>query len=650
MMARFPFLVILLSLLPHVISAQRYPEKFRQRMRVVHRSPRGAYYLCQPLRGSGFCVLGNGQGEDVLLGYSLHGDPERALANPLFLSFLRSYDEGRVEEPVLRVLPAGVKQVVEPLLTDSWNQPEPYNICAPMIDGQHCLVGCVALAMAQVMRYWRWPAWGNGSHAYVDSLGCGQLLEADFGHEYRWDLMRDVYEGAPDSIDVGLLEAGRLLRDCGVSVEMRYGLEASAARSVCQVIALHRWFGYDEGMQIYFRDFFSRAEWEGMLLEELSAGRPVLFSAQSPTLSHALVCDGYDKDGLFHMNFGLGGDADGFYYLPHLTPKQPDWYDLESAEGGLNLLQCMTVGVRPSSGSSRVCHSFGMASVEPVAVAATRDGQLAVATSHLANVGWNAASADAVHLVLLCGDSVVCTLADYPHSFSLEELTDCTYTDTLVFSVPPAVGNGLYRVCPAVREPHGGWTLARASMGTPSHVLLQATRDSLILRVDTARETRLELLSWEFPDSVYTNQRPPFSLSLRNVGSSEYCGRLSVLLREVADTTRCHVLQYQGVWLSPGEEVAFTFRRTPVHLPAGDYELCLAYDCNLFTDSLVWLSPRPLRQVRVHPYVPSAMEGVGGKVDSSVIRYSLDGLPWMVGRRGIVVEKVNGNSRKIITR
>lgn len=625
-------------------------EKSVQDMRLVHASPRGTYRLCAPARGRGFCVLGSGPCEGVLLGYSLQGNAECALANPQFLSFLDAYGEADAVQHSPRLLPAGVKRAVEPLLTDSWSQYAPYNVCTPLIDGQHCLVGCVALAMAQVMHYWQWPARGTGSHTYVDSLGCGQILEADFAHDYRWELMCDAHEGEADSTDVALLETGRLLRDCGVAVDMRYGLEASAARSVRQAMALHQWMGYDEGMQVYFRDFFSRAEWEGILLEELSAGRPVLFSAQSPTLSHALVCDGYDEDGLFHMNFGLGGDADGYYYLPHLTPLQPDWYDPSSAEGGLNLLQYMTVGVCPATHTPVVRHSLGVASVEPVTAASARDGRVVVCTSHLANVGWNAFASDAAHLVLLRGDSVVSTLADFPHPFALEELTDTTYTDTLAFTVPNSVGEGLYRVMPAVREPGGEWTLARASMGTAPHVLLSITRDSLLLHPDTARQAHLRLLACEFPDSVRVYQRPPFSFSLRNDGPSEYCGRLSVLMREVDDTTRLHVLQYQGAWLSPGEQVTFTFRRTPVHLPAGDYELCLAYDTNLFTDSLVWLTPYPIMQVRVHPYIPSGVQEVDAQEGASAVRCGLDGLPWSQGRRGVVVERSNGKRRKIITR
>ena len=387
-----------------------------------------------------------------------------------------------------------------------------------------------------------------------------------------------------------------------------------------------------------------------MLLAELSAGRPVLFAGHSLTLAHAIVCDGYDEDGYFHFNMGMGGTANGYYYLPHLTPQMPDSFDPGRAEKGFNVLQAMTVGVRPAEANPVVRHSFGMAGIKPVVASAGRRGQVSVATAHLANLGWNLAGRDSVRLVLLRGEDYVTDLATYPHAFSLEELTDSTYTDTLSFAVGQAVGEGLYRVCPAVREPDGTLTLARASTGTPSHVLLRVSQDSLTLAADESRQASIELLSWQFPDSLQAGQRPPFEFTVRNNSTSEYCGRLSILLREVGGSDVYRPLQLQGMWLDAGEQATYLFRKTRVRVPEGDYELCLAYDCDLFTDSLIWLSPEPLKSVRVYSPVPSAVERVESEDASAVRRYTLDGVPWTDDRRGVSVVREKGKSRKIITR
>lgn len=47
--------------------------------------------------------------------------------------------------------------VVDPLIKTMWGQGKPYNNLTPTIDGQHCVTGCVATAIAQVLNYWRWP-------------------------------------------------------------------------------------------------------------------------------------------------------------------------------------------------------------------------------------------------------------------------------------------------------------------------------------------------------------------------------------------------------------------------------------------------------------------------------------------------------------
>ena len=64
-----------------------------------------------------------------------------------------------------------------PLLSTTWNQSPYYNLFAPTDNGEQCPTGCVATAMAQVMKYWNHPQRGNGHHSYY-SHGTRQ---ADFG-------------------------------------------------------------------------------------------------------------------------------------------------------------------------------------------------------------------------------------------------------------------------------------------------------------------------------------------------------------------------------------------------------------------------------------------------------------------------------------
>ena len=160
---------------------------------------------------------------------------------------------------------------VEPLLTDTWDQYAPFNnLCPVDSTGERCVVGCVATAMSQVMRYWEWPIRGTGSHEYVDSLGTGLTLSADFSsHTYDWAQMLDRYvEG---NYTQAQADAVALLSlDCGIAVNMRYEAGSSGANSIRQPMALVNYFGYDPSLQFCFRDFYSLAEITLMLKDRKS--------------------------------------------------------------------------------------------------------------------------------------------------------------------------------------------------------------------------------------------------------------------------------------------------------------------------------------------------------------------------------------------
>lgn len=73
---------------------------------------------------------------------------------------------------------------LNPLCTTTWDQSPNYNAMCP----GGSVTGCVATAMAQVMKYWNHPAQGTGMHSYNhDVYG---TLTANFGATtYQWSSM-----------------------------------------------------------------------------------------------------------------------------------------------------------------------------------------------------------------------------------------------------------------------------------------------------------------------------------------------------------------------------------------------------------------------------------------------------------------------------
>ncbi len=208
---------------------------------------------------------------------------------------------------------------LDPMIKTHWNQDYPYNnLCPWLSEDMQGYTGCVATAMAQVMKYHRWPERGTGSHTYTDPY-CGQTLSANFGETtYRWDLMPNDYDGS--WTDEQIEAVATLMAHCGVAVEMMYQPDGSGAYSQDLPAAFVNYFGYAKDVIYLERDYYTQNEWIGMVKDELDAGRPLYYSGASSSSGHAFVLDGYNTDGYFHVNWGWGAYLDGYFLIATLDP------------------------------------------------------------------------------------------------------------------------------------------------------------------------------------------------------------------------------------------------------------------------------------------------------------------------------------------
>ena len=207
---------------------------------------------------------------------------------------------------------------VEPLLTEMWHQGCLYNDLCPSLEHTpcgHAEVGCVAVAMGQIMHYWRYPETGWGSNSYYN-LGVG--LSADFGNiVYDWEHMPDSLTESSSETEIEAVAT--LLYHCGVAVNMDYGINGSGANSGDVPDALIRHFNYSRRMHIEKRRDFDDEEWMSMLKACLDLQQPIFYGGKGSQGSHAFVCDAYDDNDLLHFNWGWGR-ANGYFALGHLNP------------------------------------------------------------------------------------------------------------------------------------------------------------------------------------------------------------------------------------------------------------------------------------------------------------------------------------------
>ncbi len=191
------------------------------------------------------------------------------------------------------------------------------------------VTGCVATAMAQIMRYWSYPPKGTGSSSYCDcttsSLG-GTPFTNNYGTQsanygtttYNWSAMPLTSSNA---------NVAQLMYDCGVSVEMDYDPSGSGAwvitadDSICAQRSYVKYFGYDPyTIQGLYRANFVDSVWIQMMKNELINGRIVEYvGANTAGEGHTWVLDGVDTNNFFHMNWGWGGSSNGFYSINNLN-------------------------------------------------------------------------------------------------------------------------------------------------------------------------------------------------------------------------------------------------------------------------------------------------------------------------------------------
>lgn len=224
---------------------------------------------------------------------------------------------------------------VDTMLTSKWGQGEPYNNYTPRVNGTHAPTGCMATAMAQILRYFKYPAQGQGTGTYTYGK---RSRSSVISTSYNWGNMTDTYDDR--SSTQRKTAVAYLMRDCGYACAMNYDTDGSGAYDNYAALALGRNFSYDSlAIKDYMRLFYSDTQWMQMIQSELLSHRPILYCAfDSNAGGHAFIFDGMDSKGLVHVNWGWDGSANGYYDIDLLNPS------------GYNFTQSqrMIVGLKPS--------------------------------------------------------------------------------------------------------------------------------------------------------------------------------------------------------------------------------------------------------------------------------------------------------------
>ncbi|MBF0573985.1 MAG: C10 family peptidase, partial [Desulfamplus sp.] len=241
------------------------------------------------------------------------------------------------------------------LLTTKWDQGYPYNKFNPKVGEELTVTGCVQTALAQVMRYHKYPSKGSG--VFKHTWG-GKILTAVMNRPFNWDSMPDRLDGNTPQYQQD--EVAALMRDLGVLNEAAFGTDSVGGTSVSfgdgNTNKFRKAFSYSNILYMDNRDnlFFTTIK------NEIDNKRPIILAIPG----HMAVADGYASDGSgkkIHVNFGWAGSNDDYYYLDKtinttqnsFSPQNTIFYNIKPCEN----YECDPY-ITTTSGNSPVIGSY----------------------------------------------------------------------------------------------------------------------------------------------------------------------------------------------------------------------------------------------------------------------------------------------------
>ncbi len=433
------------------------------------------------------------------------------------------------------------RAAIDPLTQTEWNQEAPYNELCPKVDGRGTVTGCVATAMAQVLKFYNYPAKGTGSHSYYWEPG-DSTLSFDFGATtFEWDKMTDRYDRV--STAEARKAVATLMLACGVSVDMHYDVGDSGAATMKMGEALMEYFGYDRGLWMPMRDYYGLYDWENMIYGELAEGRPVLYSGSGTGGGHQFICDGYDGDGYFHFNWGWGGMSNGYFRLTALNPAD---LGVGGGAGGFNSGQQISLGVKPADeDSERTYIMYCTNNFIPVQQKVVLGRELSFRGDYY-NFSLSALPDEAALGVKIEGTDHSGTR--FVKGFGIPGMGPLYGHNGIHFRFPE-LAEGNYVIIPAFFD-GTKWHEIPAPVGSIGSCDAVVKDGEAFL--SSPKSAQVAVKDIDAPNKIYKEREFPLHFTVVNDSKSEYLGRVTPVLYNSAGTEMVAQSQYRPVDVEVG--------------------------------------------------------------------------------------------------
>lgn len=305
------------------------------------------YYIFNIGDDEGFIITAGDDRLPSVIGYSFEGHITPETMPEACVAWLDAHAEAinyLPENPAQKAISYPAFSV-EPLLSCRWDQKDPYNRQCPIdnITGRRTVVGCVATAAAQIMDYHKYPVRPEGRIEYEDAAqGITRSFDFSAMAPIDWANITDTYSESSSEEECDAIAS--LMNAVAHGSQMKFSSGTSMAHNYNAGLALIDYFGYSPEMSYYERALVSDDEWISLITSELQAGRPVIYGGRNPSMGHSFVCDGYDGQGFFHINWGWSGLSDGYYSLSALTPPNQS---TGGSDSGYSFSQTILCNIAP---------------------------------------------------------------------------------------------------------------------------------------------------------------------------------------------------------------------------------------------------------------------------------------------------------------
>ena len=541
----------------------------------------------------GFVIVSGSDATEQVLGYGTSGAFDAQNMAPGLADMLDIYSEeigyaidNNIERTSAPVQTADTRPSIAPMLKTQWGQSTPFNNLCPMVGSNRSVTGCLATAMAQVMKHHNWPEVGEGSRSYESTLGGETVtLSVDFGETtYDWENMLNNYSTGYNEQQANAVAT--LLYSCGVACGMDYA--TSTAPSAELFKALPNNFKYDKSIKMAEKAYYGIDEWNDIVYNELRNGRVVYLAGYNAKSGHAFVCDGYDKDDYFHINWGWVGLDDGYFKMSALDPSEQGIggsdagyskglemvYNIKKDQGGEATIE---IGFHGECNINRGTADLG-SMIELVFGVTGMTSFSIFKDYYYMRLGIMAVNESTSEETFVQSNNIYwCILSSYYYSLAGKNIR--VYANAM-----RDLADGTYRLYPAIYDmSHELYAKGRVYPGKTPYVIMVKEGNNATFRLPSVDKPLLNAALTQ-NTQLYKNYRYSVTATVTNRGG-DYCQYIYPVLLNYDDLTVVH--QGEGLMyeLRNGESMTQEhISRLPDDIAPGNYYLAMAdYEGNLIS-------------------------------------------------------------------